>query len=69
MENKVIAKEYIDKNYVAKEKIINKINEINSKMAEQLYIIKEFGEHEGNRKKITMYKEQRDILGELLEDK
>lgn len=49
--------------------IENKINELNSNMAEQLYIIKEFGEHKGNREKLTMYKEQRDILQQLLDER
>ena len=64
-----IRKDEIEKDYIPKSKVKEKIDDLNIKMAEQLKIISDlFGEHEKNRAKLTIYKEQRDILIELLED-
>ena len=77
IEQKVLDYRYVDKNmlrkdiiqrdYIPKSKVREKIKKYNDKMAEQLYIIKEFGEHKGNREKLTMYKDYRDAYGELLQ--
>ena len=61
--------EKLQKETIWKSKVREKIEEYNSKMAEQVYIIKEFGEHKGNREKLTMYKDYRDAYGELLEER
>lgn len=67
MENKVIAKEYVDKNYISKQKIIDKIDEIN-----QEYL--QFLNKEGVSFEVSNINGQRNdamniVLRELLEDK
>lgn len=66
MENKVIAKEYVDKNYINKQKIIDKIDEIN-----QEYL--QFLNKEGVSLEVSNINGQRNdamniVLRELLED-
>ena len=63
----MLRKDIIQRDYIPKSKVREKIKKYNDKMAEQLYIIKEFGEHKGNREKLTMYKDYRDAYGELLQ--
>lgn len=58
MENKVIAKEYVEKNYVSKERIINKIKECNK-------IRQTTNDDDIYRAEVNYI----DILEELLEDK
>ena len=57
---------YDNADYIPKSKVREKIEELNGKMAEQVYIIKEFGEHKGNREKLTLFKDYRDAYAELL---
>lgn len=67
MENKVIAKEYVENNYISKQKIIDKIDEIN-----QEYL--QFLNKEGVSLEVSNINGQRNdamntVLRELLEDK
>ena len=59
MENKVIAKEYVDKNYIHKDKIREKIDEIDGEVN-----IADIPRELYNRKEYAI-----EVLIELLEDK
>ena len=64
--NKVISREYVEKNYVHKNKIEEKIKELNDYYKKEIYPIK----HQWADIDITeFYDNQIELLNELLEDK